>query len=83
MTSPQHHHLAADHSTVSIQDGGQTLSGGFLVDRLFTLLKAHLSVLKLLFDFSRREQDIIKLLSLPALDGTMIIKTTWSKPAKT
>ena len=35
MTSPQQHDRAADqdHSTVSIQDGGQTLSGGFFVDR--------------------------------------------------
>ena len=33
MTSPQQHHLAVDHSTVSIQDSGQTLSDGFLVDR--------------------------------------------------
>ena len=33
MTSPQQHHLAADPLTVSIQDSGQTLSGGFLVDR--------------------------------------------------
>ena len=33
MTSPQQHNRAADHSIVSIQDGGQTLSGGFLVDR--------------------------------------------------
>ena len=54
---------------------------------LLTLLKAHLTVLRLLFDFSRREQDILKLLSLPALGGTMIIKSFmfmfWSKPAKT
>ena len=49
-----------------------------LISSLLTLLKAHL-----LFDFSRREQDIIKLLSLPALGGTMIIKTTRSKSAKT
>ena len=33
MTSPQQHDRAPDHSTVSIQDGGQTFSGGFLVDR--------------------------------------------------
>ena len=33
MTSPQQHNLALDHSTVSIQNSGQTLSDGFLVDR--------------------------------------------------
>ena len=33
MTSPRQHHLAVDHSSVSIQDSGQTLSDGFLVDR--------------------------------------------------
>ena len=72
-----------------IQDSGQTLSGGLdslliaVIFSLLTLLKAHLTVLRLLFDFSRREQDIIKLLSLPALGGIMIIKTTRSRPAKT
>ena len=39
---------------------------------LLTLLKTHLTVLRLLFNFSRKEQDIIKLPSLPALGGTMI-----------
>ena len=33
MTSPQQHHLAVDHSTVTIQDSRQTFSDGFLVDR--------------------------------------------------
>ena len=86
MTSPQHKHLGADHSTVSIQEDIRFLADSLLIAVIFsllTLLKAHLTVLKLLFDFSRREQDIIKLLSLPALGGTMIIKTTRSKPAKT
>ena len=57
----------------------------FLIVVIFSLLalmKAHLTVLRL-FYFSRREQDIIKLLSLPALSGTMITKTTRSKSAKT
>ena len=48
-----------------------------------TLLESNLTLLRLLFDFSKREQCIIKLLSLPALGGTRIIKTTRSKPAKT
>ena len=53
-----------------------------LIAVIFSLLTL-LTVLRLLFDFSRREQDVIKLLSLPTLGGTMIIKTTRSKPAKT
>ena len=49
---------------------------------LLTILKAHLTLLRL-FDFSRGEQDIIKLLRLQALGGTRITKTTRSKPDKT
>ena len=52
-----------------------------VISSLLTLLKAYLTLLRRLFDFSRREQDIIKLLSLPAVGGTKIIKTTRSKPA--
>ena len=67
-------------STVSIQDSGQTLPrvASLLIAVIFsllTLLKAHLTLLRL-FDFSRREQNIVKLLSLPALGGTRTIKTT-------
>ena len=41
---------------------------------LLTLFEAHLTLLRLLFDFSRREQDIIfiRLVSLPALGGTRV-----------
>ena len=49
---------------------------------LLMLLEAHLTLLRLLFDFSKREQDIIRLFNLPASGGTRK-KTTRSKPAKT
>ena len=39
---------------------------------LLTLLEAHLTLLRLFIDFSRREQDIIRLLSLPASGGTRV-----------
>ena len=40
---------------MSIQDSGQTLSDGFRVDRCdLTLLGAHLTPLRQIFDFSRR-----------------------------
>ena len=55
-----------------------------IADRRFLVTSLLIAVIfSWLFDFSRREQDDIKLLSLAALGGTMIIKTTRSKPAKT
>ena len=63
------------------------LSSVFLVDREksslnLTLLEAQLTLLTRLFDFSRRGQDIIRLLILPDSGGKRI-EMTQSKLIKT
>ena len=47
---------------------------------LLTLLEAHLTPLRLLFVFLRREQDIIRLLSLPIAVGPMTERLGRSLP---
>ena len=47
---------------------------------LLTFLETNLTLLRLLFDFPRREHDIIRLLTLPASGGTRIKRLGWSPP---
>ena len=82
MTSAQQQDWAADWKP-RVSKMSQVASLLIAVNfSLLMLLEAHLTLLRLLFDFSKREQDIIRLFNLPASGGTRK-KTTRSKPAKT
>ena len=66
MTSPQKHHLDEDHSTAVYKIADRRFQMASLLIAVFfsllTLLEAFLTLLRQPIDFSKREQNITKLL---------------------